>query len=388
MAEIPSNLSPGAQQRLRRLRDTGYTDAVLATLDDGREVVLPVVKEVPTFAGSVMVALYPDAEAARDLAVEGGLAARDLHVTLAYLGSADDLTVRDIAAIHAAAADVAAWNEPLVGEVSGLGVFHADPDDGHPTWASVDVPGLGRFRTELVDALAYGGVEIASLHDFTPHITLTYDESWRDEMPDELPAAPLRFDRITVAVGDERADYLLGDMLPEPGAPESDGSVAAARRPSFAGRIARSAVALAERLGTTRPDAEADPAMMKRSSHRFTLGPWYVPNQEDAHGEWTDPDELQQALWNYVDAGDRDVRLQHNLAVSAGRWVEALQWPHQVTVPVTLKDRTRNVTFPAGTVFLGVQWEPWAFDLVEKGLIRGFSIGGRAKRVTVDLTEA
>ena len=37
--------------------------------------------------------------------------------------------------------------------------------------------------------------------------------------------------------------------------------------------------------------------------HRFTLGPWYIPNQYDAHGEWTDADELQMSVWEYVKSG-------------------------------------------------------------------------------------
>jgi hypothetical protein len=27
--------------------------------------------------------------------------------------------------------------------------------------------------------------------------------------------------------------------------------------------------------------------------HRFTLGPWYIPNRYDAHGEWTDANEFK-----------------------------------------------------------------------------------------------
>jgi hypothetical protein len=125
----------------------------------------------------------------------------------------------------------------------------------------------------------------------------------------------------------------------------------------------------------------------KNAELRYTLGPWYVPNRADAHGEWTDPEELQKALWGYVENGDRDIRLQHNVEIVAGKWVEALTWPHEVEVPM-MKADTGEITkqqFPAGTVFLGVQWEPWAWDLVKKGEIRGYSIGGTGAGVEVDL---
>jgi hypothetical protein len=132
--------------------------------------------------------------------------------------------------------------------------------------------------------------------------------------------------------------------------------------------------------GTIRKDAE----------QRYTLGPWYVPNRSDAHGEWTDPQELQQALWGYVRNGDRDIRLQHNVDIVAGEWLEALTMPYEVEFPMLQADsgRVNNVKFPPGTVFLGVQWKPWAWELVKAGEIRGFSIGGTGAGIEVDLPTA
>jgi hypothetical protein len=133
--------------------------------------------------------------------------------------------------------------------------------------------------------------------------------------------------------------------------------------------------------------AEIPGTIQKNAEQRYTLGPWYVPNQKDAHGEWTDPEELQKALWGYVENGDRDIRLQHNVNIVAGKWVEAMMWPHAVEVPMLKADTNEIVktTFPAGTAFLGVQWEPWAWELVKKGEIRGFSIGGTGSPIEVDL---
>ena len=101
--------------------------------------------------------------------------------------------------------------------------------------------------------------------------------------------------------------------------------------------------------------------------HRFTLGPWYIPNRYDAHGEWTDADELQKSLWDYVRSGDRNIRLQHNKDIVAGEWLEALSFPVPVTIPMTKGVDAKEVTYPAGTVFLGVQWKPWAWDMVKQG---------------------
>jgi hypothetical protein len=128
--------------------------------------------------------------------------------------------------------------------------------------------------------------------------------------------------------------------------------------------------------------------VFKADEKRFTLGPWYIPDTADAHNEWTDTEELQNALWNYVKKGDRRIRLQHNKDVVAGEWLETMTWPYPVTVPVTKVDGTTEaVTYPTGTVFMGVQWEPWAWELVKKGKLTGYSIGGKAERMLVDLPE-
>lgn len=123
-------------------------------------------------------------------------------------------------------------------------------------------------------------------------------------------------------------------------------------------------------------------SMAKADAKRFTLAPWYVPDSTDAHGEWTDGDELQQALWSYVKSGDRRVRLQHDPGIVAGEWVEAVTWPFEVSLPMTMADGSQQVqTFPPDTVFLGVVWEPWAWSRVVSGEINGYSIGGQADRV-------
>ena len=149
--------------------------------------------------------------------------------------------------------------------------------------------------------------------------------------------------------------------------------------PSLAGSVAE---------GGTATISGSITSLYKADEKRFTLGPWYIPDQQDAHGEWTDTTELQNALWNYVKSGDRRIRLQHNKSVVAGEWVEAMTWPYPVTVPMTKADGTsEDVTYPAGTVFMGTQWEPWAWELVKKGKLTGYSIGGKAERMLVDLPE-
>jgi starvation-inducible DNA-binding protein len=119
---------------------------------------------------------------------------------------------------------------------------------------------------------------------------------------------------------------------------------------------------------------------------RYTFSPWYVPDRMDAHNEWTDKKEVQQAFWKYLAAEDRDIRLQHNTDIVAGQWVEGATWPFEVTVPVKHPEGDTEYTFPAGTPFLGIIWEPWAWELIKKGDIRGLSIGGTANRSTIEMS--
>lgn len=121
---------------------------------------------------------------------------------------------------------------------------------------------------------------------------------------------------------------------------------------------------------------------------RYTLGAMYIPDQIDAHGEWTDSEELQKAVWDYVRSNDRRIRLQHDREVVAGEWVEVMAFPYSLTVPIqSTSGITTNHTYPPNTVFLGVIWEPWAWELVKAGKILGYSIGGKAERLFVDIEE-
>ena len=124
---------------------------------------------------------------------------------------------------------------------------------------------------------------------------------------------------------------------------------------------------------------------------RFTFGPVYIPDSLDAHDEFTDASELQKAIWDFVRKGDRSIRLQHT-ARKAGEWVEIATWPYPTEVELSLPDSgtikatqpVEKATLPPNTAFMGVIWEDWAWELVKQGRLRGYSIGGVARRVEAD----
>ena len=123
----------------------------------------------------------------------------------------------------------------------------------------------------------------------------------------------------------------------------------------------------------------------KAAEYRYTLGPAYVPDREDAHGEFTDTETLQAAMWDWVRKGDRTIYLQHS-DKAAGEMVEMMTMPFPLEAELTVPGQgVTKYTFPADTPFLGVIWEPWAWDMVKAGQLRGYSIGGTAKRMEADL---
>jgi hypothetical protein len=129
--------------------------------------------------------------------------------------------------------------------------------------------------------------------------------------------------------------------------------------------------------------------LRKQAEQRFTLGPLYVPDFMDAHGEWTDSHELQTAVWGWVRGGDRRIFLQHDTDVVAGEWVEVMTMPQPWTVNMLGPngEPIGEVTYPPNTVFLGVIWNEEAWELVKRGELRGYSIGGFSDRVFAELPE-
>lgn len=144
---------------------------------------------------SAMVALYPDAATAADVALAGGEKPDDIHLTLAFLGKIANLSRE--AALRAVR-DWAAGCPPLVGEISGVGKFVGGPDP--VTYLSVDLPELPHQRQCLVELLDGAGVPPKRDHGYTPHMTLDY----ASRRPKIEKPIPLRFTHATLSWGDEQ----------------------------------------------------------------------------------------------------------------------------------------------------------------------------------------
>jgi hypothetical protein len=130
----------------------------------------------------------------------------------------------------------------------------------------------------------------------------------------------------------------------------------------------------------------------KAAEKQYTFGVMYKASNKgddpefDAHGEFVPAEVMQGAQWEYVRAGDRHLYLQHGVAgiIQVGEWVDLVTWPFEVeaefSTPSGMGKAVRKSTIPANSVWMGVLWNDDGWKLVKAGKLRGFSMGGWAKR--------
>lgn len=140
--------------------------------------------EPPGTGQGVMIALRLPADAAGQIAQPGGLPADQLHVTLVYLGHADEMNDLDQDTLVAAMRNVAGRWSPVEAQVSGIGRFHAPgSDDGDPVWAPFDAPELPELRAAVLSAVLEAGGDPPTDHGYIPHITVGYMDPGEDGIP-------------------------------------------------------------------------------------------------------------------------------------------------------------------------------------------------------------
>lgn len=183
---------------------------------------------------SSMIALVPTAEDAARLAVDDGLTVDDLHLTLLFLGPADDITDDARDAIGAALAQVAATTaEQDTGPIEGHGfaINAFNPGSDEPAIV-IGVSGeqLPAIHATVTEAIAPLMDLPTQYQPWVPHVTLTYDSdlSLIAQYADRV--GPIRFDRLRVSYAGQATDYPL---TPAPAdEPEADTELAADGAPA------------------------------------------------------------------------------------------------------------------------------------------------------------
>jgi hypothetical protein len=171
-----------------------------------------------------MIALMPTPEDAARLAIEGGEAADQLHLTLFYLGKGADWSqkARDelIAQVRAQAMEHGLGDGPVYGQVFGANQWNANGDEPCWVWAIGDdrdraegMPSLESARWAAVYALEnlHGQPEMPVQHTpWQPHVCAAYsaDAAFLADLNERL--GPVTFDRIRVAFAGDHTDISLG----------------------------------------------------------------------------------------------------------------------------------------------------------------------------------
>lgn len=336
-------------------------DAILKLIEAGADDwdalkgIKPIAKAADLEGGMLCIQV-PD-HIAKRIALPDGEPADQLHITLAYFKNGSELSDEQREAIVQTAFSVIDEIQPFTIKLSGCGTFPKNEDDEVPLYVKVESPGLLAMRRKVAEALDLAGIEYSKDHaEYKPHVTLKYLE------PDE---------EVEVKV---EAEFQCDEI-----------------RATFAQKFTEIPMAMDKMERPYRAEiVKAD------TDKRFTFGVVYKATnllsrpQTDAHNEFVTASELQETLWEYVRAGDRRIYVQHGMVSGvgykeAGEWVELVSWPQEVEAVLALPGReATKKTIPANSVWMGVIWRPWAWELVKQGKIRGYSFGGLAGRVNVE----
>jgi 2'-5' RNA ligase len=157
-----------------------------------------------------MIALYPPPDVTAALAVDGGLPAAEMHVTVAYLGDAADV---DADALSEVVTELAA-RKPISGQISGLARFTGGDKD--VLVALVDSADLEDLRRDTLDALYERGIQIPREHGYAAHCSITYLDPDDPSPIDRLEAGPIEFVALSAVHGADRTDVPLEHPMEAP----------------------------------------------------------------------------------------------------------------------------------------------------------------------------
>lgn len=177
------------------------------------------VKDALSNTTGIMVCLKPEGATLDALDQVADTPRDEIHLTLGYLGQIgehDDVTPEALfemveQSVRMSAAELA----PLSGEISGWTRFKAG-DEGRPTVALADMPGLNGWRESLVREInrMTGSATVYENHGYTPHITLGYDlDGEGHDNLDSLEGLALEFSDVYLVWGEDWHRYPLeGDF--------------------------------------------------------------------------------------------------------------------------------------------------------------------------------
>lgn len=293
--------------------------------------------------------------------------ADELHVTLLYLGDADDLADRR-ASVEALVAGLAAGQWPLWAEVSGTGAFTpGEPGEPRPFYASVDSPELSPFRERLRAAALAAGLEVDERHGFDPHITLAYLPPDADVPAPYLWMAGMgfAFDALTLAWGDERTAYPLSAAPPMPA---WDGVEWAGGQPPAVWVKAHKPAAIERKNDPATRTTKRQPHQVKDISGRTVVGIASVFGNLDSYDDIAMPGSFAKTI---RERGPKVYHLwQHDTTQPAIAVVEYLKEVGRDALPRETQDRHPDALggLEVARTYLETGLGAWVFEGIAKGV--------------------
>jgi 2'-5' RNA ligase len=165
-----------------------------------------------------MIALMPTPEDAARLAIEGGEAADQLHLTLRYLGKGADFDEASRTAIVDSVRLLAEGMPPITSKIFGAAHWNGNGDEPSWVWSVGDDPEYGQSleaaqgMAEEALLMAPMDVELPAPHTpFVAHICAAYSDELDLIIPMEERLGPVTFDRVRVAFAGDYTDIPLSE---------------------------------------------------------------------------------------------------------------------------------------------------------------------------------
>lgn len=190
------------------IRAAGKADKLFKVWDFGPAPANLIQKEMT----GAMICFYIPTDTAERISVPGGIKPEYLHLTLAYMGEANQ--VQDVGRLAHVLESYAKSHPPIQSEVGGVGQSNTSQDgETVPFYATISAPQLPAFRQQLVDILEEEGWSIPNEFGYNPHITLKYVRLGGRQPVKQLPKEKMLFDKLTLKLGDTRLDFPMGDRI-------------------------------------------------------------------------------------------------------------------------------------------------------------------------------
>lgn len=161
----------------------------------------------PSNSDGVAVVFTFDYDTARQLAIQDGEPAGELHITLGYFG--DVRNFHSMRGMLIGTALTASELKPFTVKLNGITRFTGEGEDA--LVVNADSPVLGHAYRMLHEHLKSQGIATASEHGYTPHMTLGYLDH-DDVMPIQrwLPVE-VRINTVALWFGKERIGFRLDE---------------------------------------------------------------------------------------------------------------------------------------------------------------------------------